>query len=115
MMPLIPFCNHAITRDNSMNGRLTKGGRRRSAGRSRIGREFIPSILPLENRQLLTAVDLSSLFNRVGIAADEVQVGGLDTYGTAYPTSMLGRSLTVGSATYAIGPAGAPDVVSSTG
>ncbi len=41
--------------------------------------------------------------------------GGLDGYGYAFSSSLLGTSLTAGGAIFGFGPAGAADVVSAAG
>jgi arylsulfate sulfotransferase len=63
------------------------------------------------------SVDLSSAFNRTGIVVDGTTFGssGLDGVGFALSAHLLGTSLTAGGATFRLGPAGAPDVVSAAG
>ena len=62
-------------------------------------------------------VNISSAFNRTGIVVDGTTFGGggLDGDGYALSSSLLGTSLTVGGATFDLGPAGANDVVSAAG
>ncbi len=62
-------------------------------------------------------VNLSSTFNRTGIAVDVTKFrgGGLDRQGHDLSSNLLGPSLTAGGATFGIGPADASDVVSAAG
>jgi len=60
-------------------------------------------------------VNLSSAYNRIGIAADcTTFTGGFDNGGDAYSAKLLGSALTVNGTLFTFGPANAPDVVSST-
>ncbi len=61
-------------------------------------------------------VDLSSSYNRQGIAADGTQFGpSVDGVGSDLSGALLGTSQTVGGVAFGIGPAGANDVVQATG
>ncbi len=64
-----------------------------------------------------TQVNLSSSFDRMGIAANgsSFSGGGLDGYGFALSANLLGTSLTVGGTTFNLGPAGTEDAVSAAG
>jgi hypothetical protein len=64
-----------------------------------------------------TQVNISSAFNRTGIVADGASFGGggLDQFGTALSSSLVGRTVTTVDATFNLGPAGASDVASATG
>ena len=64
-----------------------------------------------------TQVNLSSTFNRTGIAANgsSFSGSGLDGYGYALSANLLGTSLTVGGTTFNLGPAGTEDAVSAAG
>ena len=60
-------------------------------------------------------VNLTSAYNRLGIAADGTTfTGGLDSGGDAYSANLLGSTLTFGGALFLFGPANALDTVSST-
>jgi hypothetical protein len=61
-------------------------------------------------------LNLSSVYNVNGIAADGVPFSnlGLDNDGYSYSATQLGTSQTVGAVAFNIGPVGAPDVVTST-
>jgi hypothetical protein len=60
-------------------------------------------------------INLSSAYNRLGIAADGTTfTGGFDNAGGAYSATLLGSALTISGTTFTFGPANAPDVVSST-
>jgi hypothetical protein len=63
------------------------------------------------------SVGLSGAFNRVGIVTDgsTFSGGGLDGGGNALSARLLGSSVTVNGASYALGAAGANDVVSAAG
>ena len=65
-----------------------------------------------------TQVNLSSSFNQTGIYTDGStfsSTGGLDGAGTALSANLLGASQVWAGSNFAIGPAGANDVVSATG
>jgi Protein of unknown function (DUF642) len=74
---------------------------------------FAATLVPVGTTQ----VDISSAFNRTGIAVDGTSFvgGGLDGDGYAFSASLLGTSVTAGVPTFNIGPAGAADVVSAAG
>ena len=60
--------------------------------------------------------NLSQAFNRTGIVTDgSTFSGGLDTYGDALSSNLLGTSVTVGGTTFNLGPANTNNVVSATG
>ena len=63
------------------------------------------------------SVDLSTVFNRIGIVTDGTKFsgGGLDGDGYALSANLVGTSLTAGGATFNIGPVGASNVVSAAG
>jgi hypothetical protein len=63
-----------------------------------------------------SVVDLSTVYNVAGIAADGVpfpSAGGLDSGGRSYSGTLLGASQTISGVTFAIAPMNTPDVVSS--
>jgi hypothetical protein len=65
-----------------------------------------------------TQVNLASSFNRVGIVSDGATfsaTGGIDGGGNAYSTNLLGSAQTWNGRSYAIGAAGANNVVQATG
>ena len=64
-----------------------------------------------------TQVDLTSAYNRAGIEADGTTFsgGGLDGYGAAFSSKLLGTSLTTGGSVFSFGPSAAFDVVSASG
>jgi hypothetical protein len=68
--------------------------------------------------QAATSVNLSGSFNQTGVYADGAtfsSTGGLDGYGNALSTNLLGIGQTWNGHAYIIGPAGAADVVSAVG
>lgn len=61
-----------------------------------------------------TPVNLSSAFNKTGIAADGSSfTTGLDGYGFAYSANLLGTTLSLNGTPFNIGPSGTPNVVSN--
>ena len=63
-----------------------------------------------------TVVDLSSVFNRVGLAADGTNFsGGLDGYGDALSANALGSSLSWNDVPFTLGPADVNNVINATG
>ena len=81
---------------------------------------FKSSFEQLDQRALLSGVsyvsDLSSSFNRTGIVSDgSTFSGGLDGWGTALSSNLLGTSQTWNGTPFAIGAAGSSDVVSAAG
>jgi len=63
----------------------------------------------------VTVVPLTSYYNRLGIVTDgsTFSGGGLDGYGFAYSSNLLGTSDTFGSATFTFGPANQSSAVSN--
>jgi hypothetical protein len=62
------------------------------------------------------AVNLASVYNVSGIVTDGTTFsasGGLDRSGSAYSANLLGSTVTVGSTSFTLGPANAPDVVAN--
>jgi hypothetical protein len=74
-------------------------------------------LLPTTVGPPAVSVNLSSAFNHIGIVADGRRFGGggLDRAGHALSFNQLGPSLTAGSVTFNLGPAGAADVISAAG
>ena len=62
-------------------------------------------------------LNLASSFNRIGISANGAKVsgGGLDGGGDALSATLVGKTVTSGSVSFAIGPTGANNVVSAHG
>ena len=60
-------------------------------------------------------VNLSSVFNKIGIVTDgsTFNTGGMDGGGNAYSANLLGSSVSYLGTSFSIGPANAPNVVSS--
>jgi predicted dehydrogenase len=62
------------------------------------------------------AVNLASAYNVSGMVTDGTTFsasGGLDRGGNAYSANLLGSTVTVGSTSFTLGPANAPDVVAN--
>ncbi len=77
-----------------------------------------PRVLPAVLAGTGVPVDLSAVFNTVGITTDGARfslTGGIDGGGVAYPAGLLGRSLTWKNVPFQLGPPDAPDVVSCRG
>ena len=63
-----------------------------------------------------TQVNLSSAFNRTGIVTDgSTFSGGLDTYGDALSSNLLGSKVTVAGVGFNFGPANTNNAISATG
>ncbi len=62
------------------------------------------------------SVNLSGYYNRTGIINDGAAfAGGLDAVGNALSAQQLGSSVTAGGVTFALGPVGLPDAVTTYG
>lgn len=77
-----------------------------------------PRALPSVTPGTCVTVDLSKLFDVVGITADGTQTradGGFDGEGATYPASQVGAAITVKNIQFALGAANAPDAIASSG
>ncbi len=63
-----------------------------------------------------TNVNLASYYNRAGIFSDgQTFSGGLDTVGSSYSASLLGRAIAWQGVSFPVGPSNALDVISASG
>ncbi len=77
-----------------------------------------PRVLPIVQAGTSVPVNLASVFNTVGITRDAANFdasGGFDDGGAAFSSNLLGTSLTVKGVRFAMGAAGAKNVVSAQG
>lgn len=77
-----------------------------------------PRVLPTVAPNASVSVDLAPYFDAIGIVGDGARfdaASGFDGGGAAYSASLLGEKPTYRNATFAVGKAGAPNVVTAKG
>ncbi len=76
------------------------------------------TVTPVVNAAVSSAgpVNLAASYNRTGIVADGTTFtsGGLDGLGYAYSATLLGSTVSFNASSFTLGPANAPDAVTST-